>query len=73
MDASQLQLIIPVAGIAAVIFAVYLARDVLARDKGPQAMQDVADTSQPSAAPPSEKAPPTYDPPHLRPSSSKVR
>ena len=33
----------------------------------------VADTSQPSAAPPSEKAPPTYDPPHLRPSSSKVR
>jgi K(+)-stimulated pyrophosphate-energized sodium pump len=44
MDASQLQLIIPVAGIAAVLFAIYLARDVLARDKGPQAMQDVADT-----------------------------
>src|SRR5579862_1306715 len=44
MDASQLQLIIPVAGIAAVLFAVYLARDVLSRDKGPQAMQDVADT-----------------------------
>jgi K(+)-stimulated pyrophosphate-energized sodium pump len=44
MDASQLQLIIPVAGIAAVLFAVYLARDVLGRDKGPQAMQDVADT-----------------------------
>src|SRR5437763_14113495 len=33
----------------------------------------VADTSQPSAAPPSDKASPTYDPPHLRPSSSKVR
>ncbi|TMM18719.1 MAG: ABC transporter ATP-binding protein [Actinobacteria bacterium] len=33
----------------------------------------VADTSQPSAAPPSEKAPLTYDPPHLRPSSSKVQ
>jgi K(+)-stimulated pyrophosphate-energized sodium pump len=44
MDASQLQLIIPVAGIVAVLFAVYLARDVLGRDKGPQAMQDVADT-----------------------------
>src|SRR5947209_15842020 len=44
MDASQLQLIIPVAGIAAVLFAMYLARDVLSRDKGPQAMQDVADT-----------------------------
>src|SRR5690349_22977276 len=44
MDASQLQLIIPVAGIAAVLFAMYLARDVLGRDKGPQAMQDVADT-----------------------------
>jgi K(+)-stimulated pyrophosphate-energized sodium pump len=44
MDASTLQLIIPVAGIVAVLFAIYLARDVLARDKGPQAMQDVADT-----------------------------
>ena len=44
MDASALQLIIPVAGIAAVLFAIYLARDVLSRDKGPQAMQDVADT-----------------------------
>jgi len=44
MDASALQLIIPVAGIAAVLFALYLARDVLSRDKGPQAMQDVADT-----------------------------
>jgi K(+)-stimulated pyrophosphate-energized sodium pump len=44
MDASALQVIIPIAGIAAVAFAIYLARDVLSRDKGPQAMQDVADT-----------------------------
>jgi K(+)-stimulated pyrophosphate-energized sodium pump len=44
MDATTLQLIVPLAGIAAVLFALYLARDVLARDKGPQAMQDVADT-----------------------------
>ncbi|HZM72123.1 MAG TPA: sodium-translocating pyrophosphatase [Candidatus Polarisedimenticolia bacterium] len=44
MSAETLQLIIPVAGIAAVLFAIYLARDVLSRDKGPQAMQDVADT-----------------------------
>ena len=44
MDASTLQLTIPIAGIIAVLFAIYLARDVLGRDKGPQAMQDVADT-----------------------------
>src|SRR5919109_205451 len=44
MDASLLQLIVPIAGVAAVLFALYLARDVLSRDKGPQAMQDVADT-----------------------------
>jgi K(+)-stimulated pyrophosphate-energized sodium pump len=36
--------IIPIAGIAAIVFALWLARDVLARDKGPQAMQDVAGT-----------------------------
>jgi K(+)-stimulated pyrophosphate-energized sodium pump len=36
--------VIPAAGLAAVAFALYLARDVLGRDKGPQAMQDVADT-----------------------------
>jgi K(+)-stimulated pyrophosphate-energized sodium pump len=36
--------VIPLAGLAAVGFAIYLARDVLSRDKGPQAMQDVADT-----------------------------
>src|ERR671929_1706895 len=44
MDASTLQLLIPIAGVVAVLFALYLARDVLSRDKGPQAMQDVADT-----------------------------
>jgi K(+)-stimulated pyrophosphate-energized sodium pump len=44
MDASLIQWIIPIAGVAAVLFAIYLARDVLGRDKGPQAMQDVADT-----------------------------
>jgi K(+)-stimulated pyrophosphate-energized sodium pump len=36
--------VIPIAGIVAVAFAIYLARDVLSRDKGPQAMQDVGDT-----------------------------
>ena len=44
MDASTLQLIIPIAGIVAVLFALYLARDVLSRDTGTQAMQDVAGT-----------------------------
>jgi K(+)-stimulated pyrophosphate-energized sodium pump len=44
MDASQLQLIVLPAGIIAVLFAIYLARDVLARDTGTQAMQDVAGT-----------------------------
>jgi K(+)-stimulated pyrophosphate-energized sodium pump len=39
--ADALHWIIPIAGIAAVLFALYLARDVLNRDKGPQAMQDV--------------------------------
>ena len=43
LDATALQLIVPIAGIAAVLFALYLARDVLSRDKGPQAMQDVGD------------------------------
>jgi K(+)-stimulated pyrophosphate-energized sodium pump len=43
LDATALQLLVPIAGIAAVIFALYLARDVLGRDKGPQAMQDVGD------------------------------
>ncbi|HEY7463360.1 MAG TPA: sodium-translocating pyrophosphatase [Candidatus Limnocylindria bacterium] len=40
----QITWVIPIAGILAVAFALYLARDVLSRDKGPQAMQDVADT-----------------------------
>ncbi len=44
MSAELLQLIILPAGLLAVAFALYLARDVLRRDKGPQAMQDVADT-----------------------------
>ncbi len=44
MDASSLQLIIPIAGIAAVLYALWLARDVLSRDQGPQAMQDVSAT-----------------------------
>ena len=44
MDASSLQLIILPAGITAILFAIYLARDVLARDTGTQAMQDVAGT-----------------------------
>ena len=42
--ASALQWIIPIAGIAAVLFAGYLARDVLRRDTGTDAMRDVAST-----------------------------
>ena len=44
MDASALQLIILPAGVIAVLFAIYLARDVLSRDTGTKEMQDVADT-----------------------------
>ena len=44
MDAKTLELIILPAGLIAVLFAVYLARDVLRRDQGTQAMQDVAGT-----------------------------
>ena len=44
MDAKTLEWIIPIAGIAAILFALYLARDVLSRDQGTQAMQDVAAT-----------------------------
>ncbi|HEX3220561.1 MAG TPA: sodium/proton-translocating pyrophosphatase, partial [Candidatus Limnocylindria bacterium] len=40
----QITWVIPVAGVAAVAFALYLARDVLSRDTGTQAMRDVADT-----------------------------
>ena len=42
--ADALHWIIPIAGIAAVLFALYLARDVLARDTGTKEMQDVAGT-----------------------------
>ena len=42
MDASALQLLIPIAGIVAILFAIYLARDVLSRDTGTEAMQKVA-------------------------------
>jgi K(+)-stimulated pyrophosphate-energized sodium pump len=44
MDVSTLHWIIPISGIAAVLFALYLARDVLSRDQGTPAMQDVAGT-----------------------------
>jgi len=44
MDASALQLLIPIAGIAAVLFALYLARDVLSRDTGTPEMQAVGGT-----------------------------
>ena len=41
--ADSLHWIVPIAGVLAVLFALYLARDVLSRDKGPKAMQDVGD------------------------------
>jgi vacuolar-type H(+)-translocating pyrophosphatase len=44
MDASSLQLIILPAGIIAILFAIYLARDVLARDTGTPEMEAVAGT-----------------------------
>jgi K(+)-stimulated pyrophosphate-energized sodium pump len=44
MDAKTLELIILPAGLIAVLFAIYLARDVLRRDQGTEAMQDVAGT-----------------------------
>jgi K(+)-stimulated pyrophosphate-energized sodium pump len=43
MNADLLQWIVPVAGFAAVLFALYLARDVLSRDTGTDAMRDVGD------------------------------
>src|SRR6188472_3400992 len=42
--ADALLWLVPIAGIIAILFALYLARDVLSRDQGPQAMQDVAGT-----------------------------
>jgi K(+)-stimulated pyrophosphate-energized sodium pump len=44
MDATTLQMIILPAGLIAILFALYLARDVLRRDPGTQAMQDVSGT-----------------------------
>jgi K(+)-stimulated pyrophosphate-energized sodium pump len=44
MSAETLQLIILPAGVIAILFALYLARDVLARDTGTKEMQDVAGT-----------------------------
>jgi K(+)-stimulated pyrophosphate-energized sodium pump len=44
MDAKTLELIILPAGLIAILFALYLARDVLRRDSGTQAMQDVSGT-----------------------------
>ncbi len=44
MDASSLQLIVLPAGLIAVAFAIYLARDVLARDTGTPEMEAVAGT-----------------------------
>ena len=44
MDAGSLQLIILPAGLIAIAFAIYLARDVLARDTGTPEMQAVAGT-----------------------------
>ena len=42
--AAAIQWTIPAFGVIAVLFALYLARDVLARDQGSEAMQDVAST-----------------------------
>ena len=42
--AAALYWLIPIAGIIAILFAIYLARDVLSRDQGTEAMQDVAGT-----------------------------
>jgi K(+)-stimulated pyrophosphate-energized sodium pump len=44
MDPNLLQVFIPIAGLLAVGFAIYLARDVLSRDTGTQAMMDVSAT-----------------------------
>jgi K(+)-stimulated pyrophosphate-energized sodium pump len=44
MDPSLLQDFIPIAGLLAVAFAIYLARDVLSRDTGTKEMMDVSST-----------------------------
>jgi K(+)-stimulated pyrophosphate-energized sodium pump len=49
MDPSLLQAFIPIAGLLAVAFAIYLARDVLSRDTGTKEMMDVSATIQEGA------------------------
>jgi K(+)-stimulated pyrophosphate-energized sodium pump len=44
MDPSLLQWFVPIAGLLAVAFAIYLARDVLSRDTGTKEMMDVSST-----------------------------
>src|SRR4051812_14015745 len=39
----ELTWLIPVAGVSAVLYALWLARDVLSRDKGTAAMQEIGD------------------------------
>ncbi len=49
MDPNLLQWFIPIAGLLAVGFAIYLARDVLSRDTGTKEMMDVSATIQEGA------------------------
>ena len=49
MDPSYLQAFIPIAGLIAVGFAIFLARDVLSRDTGTKEMMDVSATIQEGA------------------------
>ncbi|MGH2445149.1 MAG: sodium/proton-translocating pyrophosphatase, partial [Candidatus Limnocylindria bacterium] len=44
MELQSIVLVIPIAGLAAIAFALYLAWDVLRADTGTDAMQDIADT-----------------------------
>src|SRR5450631_3691720 len=44
LDPNLLQAFIPVAGLIAVAFAIYLARDVLSRDTGTKEMMEVSAT-----------------------------
>jgi K(+)-stimulated pyrophosphate-energized sodium pump len=44
MDPTLLQWFVPIAGLLAVAFAIYLARDVLSRDTGTKEMMDVSST-----------------------------
>jgi K(+)-stimulated pyrophosphate-energized sodium pump len=49
MDPTILQAFIPIAGLLAVAFAIYLARDVLSRDTGTKEMMEVSATIQEGA------------------------